>query len=48
MNPVYLEYANIGTISVFHQIFMKSPSVSYEHNLHSADKTTVLYFSIAV
>jgi len=48
MDPVYLEHSNFGMIPVFHQIFMKSPSVSYEHNLHSADKTRVLYFSIAV
>jgi hypothetical protein len=48
MDPAYFEHENFGTIPAFHQIFMKSPIVSYEHNLHSADKTTVLYFSTAV
>ena len=48
MDPAYLEHANFGMIPVFHEIFRKSPSVSHEHNLHSADKTTVFYFSIAV
>jgi hypothetical protein len=45
MDPAYSEHANFGTIPVFHQIFMKSPSVSYEHNLHSADKTTSVQLS---
>jgi hypothetical protein len=48
MDPAYPEEANFGVIPIFHQIFMKFPSIPHEHNLHSADKTTVLYFSIAV
>jgi hypothetical protein len=45
-DPVHLENVNFGKMPVFHQIFTKSPSVSYEHYLHFAGKTIILYCGI--